>query len=181
MGEEDMELNIDLDQILLKPFEATTTAIDRTFTGWKSLPLQHSWDDLSVFNSNFNALCKYEKFKKDYKYVVQNEQKLIKRIAAYKQYKANKAKKYAKLKKMRSSSSSSTSKSKKISSSKTKKKREKTTTKKIEPFVSFYTFPKDVYCDNKVADDMNMSVPHSPSYNDGSSAASTISMDVFEK
>ena len=109
--------DMDLEAILLKPLEATA---NRTFTGWKSLPLQHSWDDCMNINQNFSALCKYEKFKKDYKYVVQNEGRLIRKISDYKQYKANKARK---LLKMRKAEKATTRKP--VSSNEKKKKKQK--------------------------------------------------------
>merc|ERR1712228_579972 len=136
-------------------------------------------------NQNFRALCKYEKFKKDYQYVVENEHRLIRRIADYKQYKANKAKKIKKSKKRASSKIITTASIKRASAVMAAQKKKK---KNKEHFSSSsssscYSFPQlhsdaairhnDIICDV-------YEPPNSPSYNDGSSAASTVSIDVFE-
>eukprot|EP00483_Globobulimina_turgida_P002285 UN02287 len=82
---------VDLDSILLPPLKKH--AIKYTFKGWKSLALLHSWDDLKIFNTDFDAMYKYEKFKIDYKYIIKNEKKLLQKIDDYKIAKAKSIKK----------------------------------------------------------------------------------------
>eukprot|EP01083_Nonionella_stella_P078659 215346_1 len=72
---DDIEVNIDLESILLKPFEKNAR---HAFKGWKSLALQHSWDE--IVYKDIKRVFKYKEFKSDYQFIVDNEGELIQEI-----------------------------------------------------------------------------------------------------
>eukprot|EP01083_Nonionella_stella_P028156 77545_1 len=81
------DMEMDLDLILLGPL---TNSTKKTFKGWKSFHgLLHSWDDLKVLNSDFANVLKYEKFKKKYRFIIENEKTLLDNIDAYKSLKSH--------------------------------------------------------------------------------------------
>lgn len=151
-----------LESILLPPLKSRT--IKHTFKGWKSLALLHSWDDLKIFNTDFEAILKYEKFKLNYKHIIKNEKKLLTRIKDYKTAKAKAAKrKQLRISKAKTSKSALKNPARTRSHSHTHKTQiPSQISKNTSPMPSKYyikplkqneytPFNNNVYCDNNSA------------------------------
>mmetsp|Transcript_73052 Transcript_73052/g.116516 ORF Transcript_73052/g.116516 Transcript_73052/m.116516 type:complete len:505 (-) Transcript_73052:1449-2963(-) len=109
---EDIPIDLDLEKLLLKPLEHN---LKYTFRGWKSLAYLHTLDE--IVYKDIKRVFQFQDFDKKYKWICQNEKKLIERM------------KYMKSKSSSSSSrpsSRSPSNSKSASSSSSSSKRKAT-------------------------------------------------------